>query len=88
MLFSAIYIVDVTAKCPRGDAEDQYKVYIYSDDTILVEEINKAVAEITSAPIYQEDLAKRLAAALQARVVIEGEHSGVKVECIADAAAA
>jgi hypothetical protein len=70
----------VIATCPLGGV-DVYRLMVETTRLIAVEDILIALRELTRAPIYQEDLTAQLAEKLNARVVTEGEHSGVATEC-------
>lgn len=69
-----------TGQCPNNGDADYYDITIKSEETIMVEDINKALG---SAPkeIYQEGLVhflrKTLPMAKSIKVV--GDHQGVKV---------
>jgi len=78
------YRLEITASCPTDDKPDFYAVKIESARTILVEDIAHRVAEATSGgPVYQEDIAARLARSLNAKVTLIGTHSGIDVESVA-----
>jgi GTP cyclohydrolase I len=63
---------------------DYYAVTVETFRVIGVEAILEAVEVIVAAPIYQEDLTRRLSEVLQATVVTRGTHSGVETTCRAE----
>jgi hypothetical protein len=75
----------VTAKCPVDEKPDVYELTVRTGRTIKVEDILKAVAANTTAPVFQEDLTKALHRDLGCSVTTVGIHSDVTttVECLA-----
>ncbi len=73
----------IEAKCPVDTVTDTYNTYVRTTSLMGVEEILAAVAKVTRAPIYQEDLTRELARELIDVVEVEthGIHSGVYTTC-------
>lgn len=67
----------VRAICPVDGSADLYDAIVRVDRILEVEEIRAAVAAATRAPIYQEELAQKLARTLGASIELVGRHSGV-----------
>lgn len=63
----------ITGKCPHG-CPDVYEATFEVERLIPVEVIRAAVTCYTLAPVYQEDLCRRLAECLQCRVTLKGSH--------------
>lgn len=74
------YCLQVRTACPVTDGEtDLYAVTIQSESMIQVEAILAFFAKYTDQKIFQEDLTRRAATALGARVETVGIHSSVTV---------
>lgn len=71
------------SKCPHG-GEDCYEIVVKTDRMLPVEEILQALKDMEQ-PIYQEDLTRRLAEQVHAKVKTIGLHSGVQTTCVAKA---
>jgi hypothetical protein len=80
-----IYEWEITCACPVDDDPDVYSMTVTSHRTIPVEEIIKAVGEVTKEKMFQEDLTQRLHRKINACVKLVGYHSGIKVTSIAGA---
>lgn len=65
----------ITGKCPHG-CPDVYEATFEVERLIPVEVIETAVKCYTLAPVYQEDLTRKLADCLQCRVTLKGSHGG------------
>lgn len=76
-----IYTTSHRAACPNGNLMDAYKITIRTSGKILVEDIQRALAE-TPKQTHQEDLATLLRAKLGAEVTVKGWHHGVKITSI------
>lgn len=70
--------------CPvNPEVTDYYDVTVESDEHLMVEKINEAIADATFDPAMQETITERIAASLGATVTTVGYHSGVKTTCTA-----
>ena len=65
----------ITGKCPHG-CPDVYEATFEVERLIPVEVIKAAIDCYTLAPVYQEDLTRKLAECLQCRVTLKGDHGG------------
>jgi hypothetical protein len=77
------YEIEIRAQCPViPDDTDLYQFTIESESIIEVEKIVAFVAENAGQKnIFQEDLTRKCAVTLGARVTSVGWHSGIKVTC-------
>lgn len=75
------HTLTVVGTCPVDGSRDFYRCVVTTDRIIDVELILGKVGELTSDPIYQEDLTVELAVALQATVETTGGHSRVSTYC-------
>lgn len=73
--------LEVKSNCPVNGEVDIYDVRIMTRQVIPVETILEVVADLTSAPIFQEDLTEQLAGRLGVSVQTSGCHSGVMAVC-------
>lgn len=78
-----IYEVSHLSACPNGGLMDRYHITLESPETVMVEQIKKALSE-ASDQIYQEDLATYLRNRLGVKTTVVGWHHGVKVTSIRD----
>jgi len=79
-----VYELEVRAVCPVVDGEiDVYQARIESQSTIPVERILAFFAAHKDEKIFQEDLTRKAATTIGAKVQTIGVHSGVKVTCTA-----
>lgn len=76
-----IYELTHRTPCPNGGLMDAYAIKIESEQTIMVEDILKAMKEAPS-PTFQEALADWLRNQLGARITITGIHYGIKITCL------
>jgi len=78
------YQLQVRTQCPVTDGEtDLYQVTITSESIIEVERILAFFAKYMDQKIFQEELTRRAATGLGAKVESIGIHSGVIVKCCA-----
>lgn len=78
------YLLQVRARCPVNDNDiDLYAVTIESQYMIKVEAILECVMPSEIEKIFQEDLARKMAVELGAKVTIVGVHSGITVKSVA-----
>ena len=80
-----VYELEITCACPVDADPDVYQMTVKSRRTIPVEEILKAVNELTKEKLFQEDLCYKLHRRINACVTLVGYHSGVKTTSIAGA---
>ena len=79
-----IYTLEVRSVCPVNKGEtDLYSVTVTSNLVIQVERIIQFFEKFSTTQIFQEELTRRAATALGARVETVGIHSGVTVRSIA-----
>lgn len=71
--FMVTHKTTITGKCPHGSS-DVYDAVFETNRLIPVEVIQAAITCFTIAPVYQEDLTKKLADSLQCRVTLTGVH--------------
>lgn len=72
------YQLKVGTTCPVNGANITIEVSIVSEETIMVEDILKAVAEVDQE-ITQEDLTEALSVSLGTLVTTVGYHHGVTI---------
>jgi hypothetical protein len=79
------YEVEIRAQCPVVPTDtDLYQFTIESEGLIEVEKIIAFVNENAGQKnIFQEDLTRKCAVTLGAKVTSIGWHSGIKVTCVA-----
>lgn len=65
----------ITAKCPHG-CPDVYEAVFEVGRLVPVEVIQAAIDCYTTAPVYQEDLTRKLSSCLQCKVTLKGSHGG------------
>jgi len=76
------YCLEVRAVCPVVDGErDLYQVTVESESMIEVELIISFFKQYGEQKIFQEELTRKAATNLGARVTTVGNHSGVTVTC-------
>ena len=75
--------IEVRAQCPVNPKDiDLYQFTIVSDEIIEVEYIAAFFREHAGATeVFQEELTRKAAVSLGARVRSVGYHSGIKVTC-------
>lgn len=77
----ATHVLSAIAPCPSGLQEhDYYRIEVEADRMIRVEEIEAAVDELTTEPVFQEDLTEALADRLGAVVRTLGKHNKTLTE--------
>ena len=78
------YRIEVRAVCPVVDGErDLYAVTVESESMIEVETIIAFFKQYGEQKIFQEELTRKAATHLGAKVTTVGSHSGVTVTCVA-----
>ena len=79
------YEVEVRAQCPVVPEDtDLYQFTIESESIIEVEKITAFIAEHAGKKnIFQEDLTRKCAVTLGAKVTSSGWHGNVKITCVA-----
>lgn len=79
------YEIEVRAQCPVNPSDvDLYQFTIESETIIEVEQIARFFNEHAGdTQVFQEDLTRKAAVTLGARVKSTGIHSGIKVTCVA-----
>lgn len=77
------YHIEVRAQCPVNPTDtDRYEFAIESESIIEVERIAAFfAAEAGKKEVFQEELTRRCAVTLGAKVRSEGWHSGIRVMC-------
>jgi hypothetical protein len=77
-----VHKTTIISKCPHG-ANDVYEAefHISGSRTIPVEDIESAISNKTSSPIYQEDLTLALAMIFKCKVVTTGRHGNFTTRC-------
>lgn len=70
------------AVCPIDEKLDVYKVTVWSHRQIDCELLLQEWESANSEPQFQEDLTRRMAMKLRAKVRLKGSHSGVKTVSI------
>jgi len=77
------YSFDAYCNCPVDGLPDVYRVTLYSNRTIPVEEILSHLEFIKTEFVFQEDLTQNLHRVFNCKVVSCGAHSGVHTKVIA-----
>lgn len=75
----ATYTLEIECGCPADGLPDRYLCTIQAQRTIPVEVILDRCRPLYNCRMYQEDIGDRLARELNAYVVLEGLHTGIKV---------
>jgi hypothetical protein len=78
------HTLSVVARCPVNASTDVYECVVRTDHVVFVEDILKAVAELTTEPITQEDLTRHMADRLGVEVETVGIHSNVRTRVTCD----
>lgn len=73
----------ISCQCPVDQSTDCYELTVRVNRLLHVEDILAAVKENTKVAASQEEVTKKIAAALGVEVVTVGYHSGVKTTCTA-----
>jgi len=73
------YTIKFNAKCPADNSIDSYKLKIYSNKIILVEDIIAIINKLTTEPIYQEKLAEIIYNNIKEKLKLIGYHSNIKI---------
>lgn len=78
-----IYEIEVRAQCPVNPKDiDLYQFTIESNDIIEVEYIARFFRDHAGdTQVFQEELTRKAAVTIGARVRSVGHHSGIKVTC-------
>lgn len=77
----ATHVLTAVAPCPSELQEhDLYRIEVETDRMIRVEEIESVVHDLTSEPVFQEDLTETLADRLGAVVRTACRHSKTVTE--------
>ena len=83
-VLKTIHRIHVVGKCPLG-CDDIYQIEFHIDSVVIpVERIQEVINQLTTDPIYQEDLTRKLCESLQCKVVSHGTHSRFVTECTAE----
>lgn len=79
------YEIEVRAQCPVNPTDvDLYQFTIESESIIEVEQIARFFNEHAGdTKVFQEELTRKAAVTLGARVRSVGIHSGIRVTCVA-----
>ena len=75
----------VVATCPVDKLPDIYQCSVRTTRTIKVEDILKAVGELTKKSLFQEEFTQRLHRLLACEVETTGWHSGVLTRVVCGA---
>jgi hypothetical protein len=75
----------IVGRCPHG-CHDVYEAEftIVGESVVTVESIQESIDRLTAEPVYQEDLTRRLAAAVGCRVRTVGTHGRFLTTCEAE----
>ena len=75
------YETTFTVKCPNDDGSVEYTLVIESENTIWVEDINKAT-DLGEIGAFHESLADGLYAQFGGKQTITAEHQGIKITTV------
>lgn len=76
------HCLTITCTCPVDQKPDVYKCIVRTRRVIPVEDIIKAVKDLTKEAVFQEDLTQALHRSLACEVETRGWHSGVYTRCV------
>ena len=76
------YSFEGHCNCPVDNLPDTYKITLYSQKVIAVEDIIKATVSLEPLKMFQEEYTQRLHRLLNCKVQTVGIHSGVTTKVV------
>ncbi len=75
------YFLKLACRCPNNNAVDIYEATITTSKVLQAEDLLELQSEIYDKKMYQEDIWKLMEDKIRAKVVLVGDHMGVKITC-------
>ena len=75
------YFLKLACRCPNNNAVDIYEATISTTKLLQAEDLLELQSEIYDKKMYQEDIWKLMEEKIRAKVLLVGDHMGVRITC-------